>query len=54
MNDIVNLLVNNGVAITVLAYFIYRDAKWNNELVKTMTQMQDSLQVLTNKIKGVK
>ena len=54
MNDIINLIVNNGIAVVVVAYFMYRDYKWNSELIKTMTQMQDSLQLLTNKvIKGV-
>lgn len=55
MNDLINLIVNNGIAVVVVAYFMYRDYKWNSELIKTMTQMQDSLQLLTNKvIKGVK
>ena len=52
MNDLVNLLVNNGIAVVVVAYFMIRDYKFNNELIKTMTQIQDNLQTLTNKLKG--
>lgn len=52
MNDMVNLLVNNGIAVVVVAYFMIRDYKFNNELVKTMTQIQDNLQSITNKMKG--
>jgi len=52
MNDIVNLLVNNGIAVVVVAYFMFRDYKFNNELVKTMTQIQDNLQSISNKMKG--
>jgi len=52
MNDMVNLLVNNGIAVVVVAYFMFRDYKFNNELVKTMTQIQDNLQSITNKMKG--
>ena len=52
MNDLINLMVNNGIAVVVVAYFMYRDYKWNNELIKTMTTIQDSLQTLNNKIKG--
>lgn len=52
MNDLINLIVNNGIAAVVVAYFMYRDYKWNNELVKTLTTIQDSLQALNNKIKG--
>lgn len=51
MNDLVNLIVNNGIAVVVVAYFMYRDYKFNNELIKTMTTIQDSLQALNNKIK---
>lgn len=52
MNDIVNLIVNNGIAVVVVAYFMIRDYKFNNELIKTMTQIQDNLQSITNKMKG--
>ena len=51
MNDIVNLLVNNGIAVVVVAYFMFRDYKFNNELIKTMTSIHDNLQAMNNKIK---
>lgn len=51
MNDLVNLLVNNGIAVVVVAYFMFRDYKFNNELIKTMTSIQDSLKAMNNKIK---
>ena len=54
MNDIVNLIVNNGIAVVVVAYFMIRDYKFNNELIKTMTQIQDNLNTITDKLKGVK
>lgn len=52
MNDIVNLLVNNGIAVVVVAYFMIRDYRFNNELIKTMTQIQDNLQSMNTKMKG--
>ena len=54
MNDIVNLIVNNGIAVVVVAYFMIRDYRFNNELIKTMTQIQDNLNTISNKLKGVK
>lgn len=36
MTDIVNLILNSGVAVVVVGYFIYKDNKWNNELVKNI------------------
>ena len=50
MNDIVNLIVNNGIAVVVVAYFMIRDYKFNNELIKTMTMIQDNLQTLSNRM----
>lgn len=44
MSDIVNLLVNNGVAVVIVAYFIYRDNKWNNTLVETLAEIKTTLQ----------
>ena len=44
MSYIVNLLVNNGVAVVIVAYFIYRDNKWNNTLVETLAEIKTTLQ----------
>lgn len=52
MNDIINLMVNNGIAVVVVGYFMYRDTKYQSELVKTMTQIQDSLNAITNTLKA--
>ena len=54
MNDIINLIVNNGVAVVVVGYFIYRDCKYQSELIKTMTQIQDNLNTISEKLKGGK
>ena len=51
MNDLVNIIVNNGVAVCVVAYFLFRDYRWNNELLKTLTTIQVTLTELSNRIK---
>lgn len=48
MTDIVNLILNSGVAVIVVAYFIYKDNKWNNELVKTLTEITTTLKDMQN------
>lgn len=50
MNDIVNLIVNNGVAVTVVAYFLVRDYRFNDNMIKTMTTIQNTLVALTDQI----
>lgn len=36
MNDLVNLLMNAGTTIVILAYFIYRDFKFMQKLDGTL------------------
>lgn len=43
MNEIVNIIVNNGVAVGIIAYFIYRDNKFMNSLTTTLTTLQTSV-----------
>jgi len=44
MSDIINMLVNNGVAVVIVAYFIYKDNKFNDTLVKSLTEITTTLQ----------
>lgn len=50
MSDLINLLVNNGVAVVIVAYFIYKDNKFNNNLVQTMTEIVVTLKELQRDI----
>lgn len=44
MEDILTILVNNGVAVGIIAYFIYRDNKFMNNLSVTLTTLQKSVE----------
>lgn len=52
MNDIVNLIINSSTSVVIIAYFIFRDYKWNNKLVETLTKIETILDDLNSK--GVK
>lgn len=52
MNDIVNLIINSSTSVVIIAYFIFRDYKWNNKLVETLTKIETILDEINNK--GVK
>lgn len=54
MSDIINLIVNNGVAVVIVAYFIYKDNKFNNTLVETLTEIVVTLKDLQNNIERSK
>lgn len=43
MNDIVNLIINSSTSVVIIAYFIFRDYKWNNKLVETLTKIETML-----------
>ena len=46
MSDVLNAIVNNGVAIGMLMYFIYKDSKWTETINKSLTSISDSLEVI--------
>ena len=50
ISDILNFIMNSGVAVFVVAYFIYKDNKWNNELVRTLTEITVTLKTIQNDI----
>lgn len=55
MDEILSIIVNNGVAVGVLVYFIYRDNKYINTLVATLTKLEsgiDTIQKALSKRKG--
>lgn len=50
MSDIVDLIVNNGIAVVVVAYFLFRDYKFNNEFIKTLTTIQNTLTAVADDV----
>lgn len=43
MNDIVNLIINSSTSVVIIAYFIFRDYKWNTKLIETLTKIESTL-----------
>lgn len=43
MDEILNIVVNNGVAIGVLCYFIYRDNKYINYLMTAIEELKHDI-----------
>lgn len=48
MNDIVNLIINSSTSVVIIAYFIFRDYKWNNQLIQTLTKIETVLEDMKN------
>lgn len=43
INDLVNIFVNNGVAIACIVYFMFRDFRFMTELTKSIQELKDSV-----------
>ena len=50
MEQIVQLLVNNGTAVVVIAYFMYRDFKFMGTLQNTLTTLVNTTDVLKDSL----
>lgn len=53
MEEIINAIINNGVAIGVLIYFIYRDSTFMTTLTKSLQELTDTIKSLQDKIDGM-
>lgn len=51
MNDIVNLIVNNGIAVVVVAYFLFNNYHYNETLTKTLTEITITLKDIQEDLK---
>lgn len=54
MNDIVNLIVNNGVAVVVVAYFLFMNYKYFDKLTAALTEITVTLKNIQEDIKDDK
>lgn len=45
MENIVNLIVNNGIAVVVCAYFMFTNYKFNEKLVNTLARINEKLDI---------
>lgn len=50
VNQIADLIMNNGVAITVIIYFMFRDYKFISELSKSIQRLTDCLVQVDDKL----
>lgn len=53
MQDVANLILNNGAAVVLIAYFIYRDLKFMTSLNTTLTTLVDTVDTLKDAILSV-
>lgn len=52
MEQIVNLLVTNGTAVAIVAYFLIKDYKTHNQLITLMGEIREVLAVVKDRYNG--
>lgn len=51
IQDIVNLILNSGLSVVVCGYFMYINYKFNQQLVKTLSEISTKLEMIGGKSK---
>lgn len=46
MEELVNLIMNNGIGIVLVAYFIYKDYKFNESMLNVLGEIRVVLSAL--------
>lgn len=49
MNELINMIVANGVAVVIVAYFLYKDYKFNGQLIDLMQEIREVLALISKK-----
>ena len=46
MEEIVNLIVSNGMSVVIIAYFLFKDYKFNGQILDVLGEVKDVLTAL--------
>ena len=50
LDEIMNLIVNNGTAVALLIYFIYKDNKFTENITKALSSIEESLEIIKDSV----
>lgn len=48
MNEIINLIVSNGMAVVIVAYFLFKDYKFNGQILAVLGELRELMAVIKN------
>lgn len=46
MEEMVNLIVSNGMSVVIIAYFLFKDYKFNGQIVNILGEIREVLSTL--------
>lgn len=53
MNDLINLITNNGIGIVCVAYLIYFQATTMKDISKTLSDMSKNLTLINERLEKI-
>ena len=51
MDNILTLIINNGSAVALLVYFIYKDNKVTETITKALASIEESLDIIKESLR---
>ena len=49
MQDFINFIVTNGIAVVIVAYFLFKDYRFNGQLIELMQEIREVLAVISRR-----
>ena len=49
MEELINLMVSNGMSVVIIAYFLYKDYKFNEQIINVLTEVKEVLNILKDR-----
>lgn len=49
MEEFVSLIVSNGMSVVIIAYFLFKDYKFNGSITEILTEIKEVLAVIKDK-----
>lgn len=46
MEEMVNLIVSNGMSVVIIAYFLFKDYKFNEQIIEVLQSIKETLAVI--------
>lgn len=46
MEEMVNLIVNNSMSVVIIAYFLFKDYRFNQQIIDILVEVKEVLSVL--------
>lgn len=46
MNDIIDLVISNGIGVACIVYFMFRDYKFMDTMQKTLSSLNESVSLI--------